>query len=221
MLFPAGTCWPVLRSSVISRRRATSAPRPLLSNTLKYNDRRRCERRVHLGTNLATGKRSISSYHCINQESISNMSDLPPVPTKGGQPRQRASLRIPPICQPFVSDRAKKVLDIVEEFVDEECIPADNVYSTQIGTGDERWNGHPSILDDLKKRARELGLWNMFLPKNHYSNLAEYDPYGGAGGFTNVEYGLMAELLGRSRIASEATNCTSDTSHAPPTTLPD
>lgn len=47
----------------------------------------------------------------------------------------------------------------------------------------------------------------MFLPKNHYSNLAEYDTYGGAGGFSNVEYGLMAELLGRSRMASEACNC--------------
>lgn len=47
----------------------------------------------------------------------------------------------------------------------------------------------------------------MFLPKNHYSNLAEYDPTGGAGGFTNLEYGLIAELLGRSRTASEATNC--------------
>lgn len=47
----------------------------------------------------------------------------------------------------------------------------------------------------------------MFLPRNHYSNLAEYDPYGGAGGFTNLEYGLMAEILGRSRTASEATNC--------------
>lgn len=63
------------------------------------------------------------------------------------------------------------------------------------------------MIDDLKQRARELGLWNMFLPKNHYSNLAEYDTYGGAGGFSNVEYGLMAELLGRSGVASEACNC--------------
>lgn len=79
--------------------------------------------------------------------------------------------------------------------------------AAQLGTGDERWDGHPSILDDLKKRARELGIWNMFLPKNHYSNLSEYDPTNSAGGFTNLEYGLMAEILGRSRSASEATNC--------------
>jgi acyl-CoA dehydrogenase len=99
------------------------------------------------------------------------------------------------------------VLLQVEKFVEEECIPSDTVFAYQTGIGDERWDGHPSILEDLKKRARELGIWNMFLPKNHYSNLSEYDPTNSAGGFTNLEYGLMAELLGRSRTASEATNC--------------
>lgn len=34
----------------------------------------------------------------------------------------------------------------------------------------------------------------MFLPKNHFSEGA---------GFTNLEYGLMAEILGKSRVASE------------------
>jgi acyl-CoA dehydrogenase len=38
----------------------------------------------------------------------------------------------------------------------------------------------------------------MFLPKGHYKE---------SPGFTNLEYGLMAEWLGKSRVASEATNC--------------
>lgn len=38
----------------------------------------------------------------------------------------------------------------------------------------------------------------MFLPKNHFKEGA---------GFSNLEYGLMAEYLGKSRTASEATNC--------------
>lgn len=135
------------------------------------------------------------------------MSNAPPLPTAGGKPRLPASQRLPSIAEPFVSARARKHLDTIEKWVDEECIPADAVYAAQLGHGDGRWEGHPSILDDTKQRARELGLWNMFLPKNHYSNLAEYDTYGGAGGFTNVEYGLMAELLGRSKLASEACNC--------------
>jgi acyl-CoA dehydrogenase len=49
-------------------------------------------------------------------------------------------------------------------------------------------------MDDLKRKARERGLWNMFLPKNHFSEGA---------GFSNLEYGLMAEYLGRSFVASE------------------
>lgn len=57
-----------------------------------------------------------------------------------------ASESIPPIAQPFVSDRARKLLDIVEKFVDEECIPADAVYQAQIGLGEARWQGHPSVV---------------------------------------------------------------------------
>merc|ERR1712070_1268918 len=118
----------------------------------------------------------------------------------GNQSQQpRASQKIPIIARPFVSDRAKKTLDIVEKFVEEECIPADPIYAQQIGEGvATRFSAHPPILEDLKKRARELGLWNMFLPKNHFKEGA---------GFSNLEYGLMAEYLGKSHIASEATNC--------------
>lgn len=50
------------------------------------------------------------------------------------------------------------------------------------------------MLEELKAKARKLGLWNMFLPKNHFSQGA---------GFSNLEYGLMAEYLGKSKLASE------------------
>ncbi|QIW99592.1 hypothetical protein AMS68_005110 [Peltaster fructicola] len=114
-------------------------------------------------------------------------------------PQLRASDKIPIIARPFVSDRAKKTLDIVEKFVEEECIPADAVLSQQIGEGvQQRFSAHPQILESLKKRARELGLWNMFLPKNHFKEGA---------GFSNLEYGLMAEYLGKSASASQVTNC--------------
>ncbi|KAK4033987.1 acyl-CoA dehydrogenase/oxidase [Parachaetomium inaequale] len=108
------------------------------------------------------------------------------------------SAQIPIAVRDRVSERAKKTLDVVAKFVDEDCIPADAVYEAQIGVGDARWNAHPPILEDLKKKARALGLWNMFLPKGHYKE---------SPGFTNLEYGLMAEWLGKSRTASEAVNC--------------
>lgn len=75
---------------------------------------------------------------------------------------------------------------------------ADTVLEAQIGEGDARWESHPPIIEELKAKARELGLWNMFLPRGHYAE---------SPGWTNVEYALMAEWLGRSRSASEACNC--------------
>ncbi|KAF2253925.1 acyl-CoA dehydrogenase NM domain-like protein [Trematosphaeria pertusa] len=110
-----------------------------------------------------------------------------------------ASQRVPAIARPFVSERAARTLDLVEKFVEEECIPADAVYLRQIGeTIQQRFNSHPQVIEDLKAKAKKLGLWNMFLPKNHFKEGA---------GFSNLEYGLMAEYLGKSRVASEATNC--------------
>ncbi|CAG8213692.1 unnamed protein product [Penicillium salamii] len=108
-----------------------------------------------------------------------------------------ASSRIPPIAQPFVSEQAKRTLDLVEEFVEKDCIPADSVFQAQLGEGEQRWNTTPAIMETLKEKAKKLGLWNMFLPKNHFTQGA---------GFSNLEYGLMAELLGKSKVASEATN---------------
>jgi acyl-CoA dehydrogenase len=83
----------------------------------------------------------------------------------------------------------------VEKFVEEECIPADAVFARQIGeTTEQRFSSHPPVMEELKAKAKKLGLWNMFLPKNHFKEGA---------GFSNLEYGLMAEYLGKSRTASE------------------
>ena len=67
-----------------------------------------------------------------------------------------------------------------------------------MGEGHDRWESHPQIIEDLKVKAKKLGMWNMFLPKGHYAE---------SPGWTNLEYALMAEWLGRCRSASEACNC--------------
>ncbi|KAI9679107.1 MAG: hypothetical protein M1829_001777 [Trizodia sp. TS-e1964] len=108
------------------------------------------------------------------------------------------AVNIPAIARDRVSDRAKKTLDLVQKFVEDDCIPADAVFHAQLGEGQQRWNSYPPVIDELKLKAKRLGLWNLFLPKNLFTEGA---------GFSNLEYGLMAEYLGMSRVASEATNC--------------
>lgn len=68
------------------------------------------------------------------------------------------------------------------------------MFREQLGEGQQRWTTNPAIMEELKEKARKLGLWNMFLPKNHFSQGA---------GFSNLEYGLMAEYLGKSGVAPE------------------
>ena len=60
-----------------------------------------------------------------------------------------------------------------------------------------RWKVIPPIMEELKVKARSLGLWNLFLGRE----------YSQGAGLTNVEYGLIAELTGRSHMAPEAMNC--------------
>ncbi|HEY2767397.1 MAG TPA: acyl-CoA dehydrogenase family protein [Solirubrobacteraceae bacterium] len=80
-------------------------------------------------------------------------------------------------------------------FMDEHVYPAEPLYERQLReSGDP--HHQPAVMEELKERARERGLWNMFLP----------DPEHGAG-LSNTDYAPLAEILGRSHIASEACNC--------------
>ena len=88
----------------------------------------------------------------------------------------------------------EKILDFVENKVE----PVEEEYHSEVSVGD-RWSHTPrqeEILNDLKAIARDMGLWNFFLPESQ----------GGAG-ISNLEYAHLAEIMGRSRLASEAFNC--------------
>lgn len=104
---------------------------------------------------------------------------------------------IPAIFLDKLSPRGLETIQKCKEFVDDYCLPGDKLHAQQMSNDPVmRWKVIPEITEKLKKKAKDLGLWNMFLSK-HY-------PEG--PGFTNLEYGLMAQYLGRSFVAPEATN---------------
>ena len=85
-------------------------------------------------------------------------------------------------------------------FMDEVVYPHEQTYTEQHAAQQDRWQT-PPIMDEMKRRAREAGLWNLFLPTSDRG-----------GGLTNLEYAPLCEIMGRSPIAPEVFNC------APPDT---
>jgi acyl-CoA dehydrogenase len=93
------------------------------------------------------------------------------------------------------SERVNDLQQRLQEFMHELIYPNEAVYEKQIrDSGDPHLQ--PAIMTELKTQARERGLWNLFHP---------YPQWG--AGLTNSEYAPLAEIMGRSPIASEATNC--------------
>jgi acyl-CoA dehydrogenase len=79
-------------------------------------------------------------------------------------------------------------------FMDEHVYPNEQRYEEEVQTGD-RWQP-PTIIEELKQKARGAGLWNLFLPDSRYG-----------AGLTNLEYAPLCEIMGRVEWASEVFNC--------------
>ena len=97
-----------------------------------------------------------------------------------------------------LSEKLLGVREKIEDFVFNKVEPVESEYHAEVSVGD-RWSHtkrQEEILGDLKEEARKQGLWNFFLPESQ----------GGAG-ISNLEYAHLAEIMGRSRLASESFNC--------------
>ena len=83
--------------------------------------------------------------------------------------------------------------------MDEHIYPNDAVYREQLETASDRFAKVP-IMDELKQRARDAGLWNLFVPLSH-------PQYSEHGGMSNVDYVPLAEMMGRVLWSPEVFNC--------------
>ena len=94
-----------------------------------------------------------------------------------------------------LSPRAEELRDRVAAFMEEHVYPAEHAYEAHVAAAADRWT-IPPVMEEMKRAAKAQGLWNLFAPKAH-------DP----DGLTNVEYGQICEIMGRSPIGAEPFNC--------------
>ncbi|MEM7282871.1 MAG: acyl-CoA dehydrogenase family protein, partial [Pseudomonadota bacterium] len=96
-------------------------------------------------------------------------------------------------------DHTEKVQDLIgqiRDFMGAHIYPNESVYVEQLSEPGRRWHT-PTIVNELRDKARSQGLWNLFLPDSDFG-----------AGLTNLEYAPLAEEMGRSVFfAPHVFNC--------------
>ncbi|PQJ76330.1 acyl-CoA dehydrogenase family protein [Polaribacter glomeratus] len=95
------------------------------------------------------------------------------------------------------SQKSKDLQHKLSAFIEEHIVPIEAEYIAFQSDANNQWTRFPKI-ELLKQKAKEAGLWNLFLPKD-YGTLSP--------GLTNLEYAPLAEIMGRKIWVSEIFNC--------------
>ena len=104
-----------------------------------------------------------------------------------------------------LTSRQAQFRDRVRAFIDSEIRPRHTDYREQHSSGD-RWQPIP-LIEELKPKAREAGLWNLFMPPAPAIRQVDESFAFEGEQLTNLEYALCAEEMGRIAWASEVFNC--------------
>jgi acyl-CoA dehydrogenase len=95
-----------------------------------------------------------------------------------------------------LSAKSQELRERLLAFMEERVYPAEAVFAAQMAASGDLHH-HPPVIEELKTEARARGLWNLFLP--HRTEWTD--------GLSNLDYAPLAEIMGRSGLASEACNC--------------
>ena len=93
------------------------------------------------------------------------------------------------------SEKVESYRARVRAFMEAHVHPNEPTHRQQQAALTDRWQPVP-IVEALKPKAKEEGLWNLFLPHSRFG-----------AGLTNLEYAPLAEIMGRVDWASEVFNC--------------
>ena len=103
-------------------------------------------------------------------------------------------------------DPTPKVQDLqrrLAAFMDEHIYPNEHRHMEEAESLGP-WKVLP-VIEELKPKARALGLWNLFLPPSAEGAQGGTSEHG--AGLTNLEYAPLCEIMGRSLLAPEVFNC--------------
>jgi acyl-CoA dehydrogenase len=84
-------------------------------------------------------------------------------------------------------------------FMEEHIYPNEHAYAQQLADAGSRFD-YPPIMEELKQKARNAGLWNLFIPPA----LSEFCDHEG---LSNLDYAPLAEIMGRVLWSPEVFNC--------------
>ena len=88
---------------------------------------------------------------------------------------------------------ADQLADQLKAFMDKHIYPNEELYQEQLNSLEDRFSTVP-LMEELKAKAKSVGLWNLWLPKNQ-------------GGLSNEDYCPLAEIMGRVLWSPEVFNC--------------
>lgn len=94
------------------------------------------------------------------------------------------------------SEKVEELRGRLLQFMDDFVYPNESVYESQLAAQEDRWSKIPPIKLELMQKAKEAGLWNLFLPESDRG-----------AGLSNLEYAPLCEIMGRSIIGPEIFNC--------------
>ncbi len=98
-----------------------------------------------------------------------------------------------------MTERLRPLHDKVARMVRDEILPLDDDYLAEVGRDGNRWHHtarQTEILEGLKAKARDRGLWNFWLTDSERGF-----------GLSTVEYAYLAEEMGKAHLGAETFNC--------------